>query len=130
MTAQMLYHGTSTPRLKLILEENCLRRQGFGGFPNPRVSFTPEQYVAEYWAKVSATADRDPRNRVPDGADAAPVALVFDAEVLAGKYTLVPYSDPIWGEGECDWECELYSRRSIKPLRKVLVSIEQLEAAA
>ena len=29
MTAQMLHHGTSTPRLKLILEENCLRRQGF-----------------------------------------------------------------------------------------------------
>ena len=130
MTAHMLYHGTSTPRLKLILEENCLRRQGFGGFPNPKVSFTPERYGTEYWAKVSAAADRDPRNRVPDGADAAPVVLVFDAEVLAGKYTLVPYRDPIWGGGECDWECELYSRRRIKPLRKVLVSIEQVEAAA
>src|SRR5262249_10865918 len=126
MTTTLLFHGTSSTRLKQILAENCLRRQGPGGPPNPKVSFTPARQVAEYWGCMSALGDRDRcnRNRVPDGATAVPVFLVFDAEVIAGRYKLVPYSDPFWGEGECDWEYELYSRRSIKPLDRVLLAVE------
>jgi hypothetical protein len=126
MTAQMLYHGTSTPRLKLILEENCLRRQGFGGFPSPKVSFTALRYIAEHFAHMAVCGDRHDASvgkGIPDGANAMPVVMVFDAEALADKYTLVLYNEP----GIFDWEFELYSRRNIKPLDEVLVAVEPCE---
>jgi hypothetical protein len=38
----------------------------------------------------------------------APVVIKFSVEkLLENGYALMPYSDPVWGEGECDWEREV-----------------------
>jgi hypothetical protein len=43
---------------------------------------------------------------------------------LADSYNLVPFSDPYWGEGECDWENEIECRDDIEPLEEVLIVVE------
>jgi hypothetical protein len=45
-------------------------------------------------------------------------------ELLALDYNLVPFSDPYWGEGECDWENEIECWDNVEPLEEVLIAIE------
>jgi hypothetical protein len=53
------------------------------------------------------------------------VVLVLDGEgLLALNYNLVPFSDPYWGEGECDWENEIECWDDIEPLDEVLMAVE------
>jgi hypothetical protein len=32
----------------------------------------------------------------------------------------MPYSDPVWGEGKCDWEYEVRIEKKIHPLSDVM----------
>jgi hypothetical protein len=97
----VLYHGTSTARLKRILEDGRLRTSGTD---NPKISLTTERPVAEYWACHAVFGDRRDR----PGEDSSEVVLVIDGEgLLELNYDLSAFSDPISGEGECDWENEI-----------------------
>jgi hypothetical protein len=97
-TRWALYHGTSTARLKRILEEGRLTRQGIG---EQKISLTTERSVAEYFACNAVFGDTHDH---PEE-ESSPVVLVLDGEaLLALNYNLVPFSDTYWGEGECDWE--------------------------
>jgi hypothetical protein len=114
----VLYHGTSTARLKHILEDGRLRTSGTD---NPKISLTTERSVAEYWACHAVFGDRHDR---PDE-DSREVVLVLDGEgLLELNYDLSAFSDLIWAEGECDWENEIACWDDIEPLEEVLMAVE------
>ena len=111
----VLYHGTSTARLKQILGEDRLRKATAG---DQKVALTTERSVAEYFACNAVFADKHDR---PDQ-DSTGVVLVLDREgLLALNYDLAEFRDPIWGDGECDWENEIECRDDIEPLEEVLI---------
>lgn len=90
----VLYHGTSTARLKRILEDGRLRKATVG---DQKIALTTERSVAEYFACNAVFADKHDR---PDQ-ESSPVVLALDGEgLLADNYDLVSFSDPIWGEGD------------------------------
>jgi hypothetical protein len=96
----VLYHGTSTRRLKQILGEKRLRVSAAG---DRKVALTPEYSVAEYCACTAVVGDRHDH---PDE-DSDPVVVTLDGEGLLDlRYELEGHSDPFWGDGECDWENE------------------------
>lgn len=114
----VLYHGTSTARLKQILAEDRLRKATIG---DQKIALTTERSVAEYFACNAVFADKHDR---PDEESSA-VVLVLDGEgLLADNYNLVPFSDLYWGEGECDWENEIECWDDIQPLDEVLMAVE------
>ena len=114
----VLYHGTSTARLKRSLEDGRLRTSGTG---DPKISLTTKRSVAEYWACHAVYGDRHDR---PDE-DSSEVVLVLDGEALLElDYDLNAFNDPIWGEGECDWENEIACWDDIEPLEEVLMAVE------
>jgi hypothetical protein len=114
----VLYHGTSTARLRRILEGGCLRRASIG---DQKVALSTERSVAEYFACNAVLADKHDH---PDE-ESGPVVLVLDGEgLLVRNYNLSPFSDPIWGEGECDWEREIECWDDIEPLEDVLIAVE------
>ena len=114
----VLYHGTSTARLKRILEDGRLRKATVG---DQKIALTTERSVAEYFACNAVSADNHDH---PD-AESSPVVLVLDgAGLLVLNYKLVPFSDPIWGDGECDWENEIECWDDIEPLEEVLMAVE------
>ena len=114
----MLYHGTSTARLKRILEDGRLRKATVG---DQKIALTTERSVAEYFACNAVFADKHDH---PD-AESSPVVLVLDgAGLLVLNYKLVPFSDPIWGDGECEWENEIECWDDIEPLEEVLMAVE------
>jgi hypothetical protein len=114
----VLYHGTSTARLKRILEDGRLRRATTG---DQKIALTTERSVAEYFACNAVFADKHDR---PDQ-ESSPVVLVLDgAGLLADNYKLVPFSDPIWGDGECAWENDIECWDDIEPLEEVLMAVE------
>jgi hypothetical protein len=76
---------------------------------------------ALYFACNAVFADRHDH---PDD-DCSAVILVLDGEgLLAFNYNLVEFSDPVWGEGECDWENEIECWDDIEPLEEVLIAVE------
>ena len=114
----VLYHGTSTARLNRILEEDRLRRAAIG---DQKIALTTERCVAEYFACNAVFADRHDHPEEESG----PVVLVLDGEgLLALNYNVVPFSDPVWGDGECDWENEIECWDDIEPLQEVLLAVE------
>jgi hypothetical protein len=116
----VLYHGTSTARLKRILEDGRLRRPTFKK-KKIAIALTTERSVAEYFACNAVFGDKHDH---PDE-ESGPVVLVLDGEgLLALNYNLVPFSDPYWGDGECDWENEIECWDDIEPLEEVLLAIE------
>jgi hypothetical protein len=117
-TRWVLYHGTSTARLERILGEDRLRRARVG---DQKIALTTERSVAEYFACNAVFGDRhDLPNEESSG-----VVLVLDGEgLLVLNYDLVPFSDPVWGDGECDWENEIECRDDIDPLEEVLIRVE------
>jgi hypothetical protein len=114
----VLYHGTSTARLKRILEDSCLRKSKIG---DQKIALTTERCVAEYFACVAVFGDRHDR----PNEESSGVVLMLDGEgLLVLNYDLAEFRDPIWGEGECDWENEIECRDDIDPLEEVLVRVE------
>ena len=120
----VLYHGTSTARLKLILGKDRLRRPTFKK-KTIAIALTTERSVAKYFACNAVFGDKHDR---PDQ-ESTGVVLVLDGEgLLALNYNLVPFSDPYWGEGECDWENEIECWDDIEPLEEVLIEVESVPA--
>ena len=108
----VLYHGTSTARLKRILEDGRLRKATVG---DQKIALTTERSVAEYFACNAVFGDK----RNYPGEESSPVVLVLDGEgLLALNYNLVPFSDPYWGDGECDWETRSSVGTTSSPSRR------------
>jgi hypothetical protein len=52
------------------------------------------------------------------------MVLTIDGEHLqALLYQLDSYSDPVWGDGECNWENEIACWDNIDPLDEVLIEV-------
>jgi hypothetical protein len=86
----VLYHGTSTYRLKGILRENRLRIDALSG---EKISLTPERSVAEYFASNAVFGDRhDHPNE-----ESNPVVLMLDGE---GLVALLHDLEGYTGDGE------------------------------
>jgi hypothetical protein len=118
-----LYHGTSTHRLQGILRENCLRVSETGD--DHKVALTPDRSVAEYFAHVAVLGDRD-LHRIPEE-KTRPVVLELDGDgLIEENYDLQHHSDPVWGEGECDWEQEIACWGDIGSLDEVLINIQEI----
>jgi RNA:NAD 2'-phosphotransferase (TPT1/KptA family) len=114
----VLYHGTSSARLKRILEQDRLRRATVG---DQKIALTTDRSVAEYSACNAVFADRHDR----PSEDSSAVVLMLDAKgLLVLNYELVQFSDPVWGDGECDWENEIECWDDIEPLKEVLIAVE------
>jgi hypothetical protein len=115
----VLYHGTTTYRLKSILKDGRLSRQGIG---EQKISLTTERSVADYFSNVALHGDKHDH---PDEESTA-VTLVIDGEkLLALGYKLVPFSDTYHGPGKCDWENEIACwDRDIEHLDEVLMAVE------
>lgn len=117
----VLYHGTSTYRLTNILRENRLCRSSTGD--DHKVSLTPDRAVAVYFADIAVFGDRHDH---PDE-DSHPVVVMLDGGGLDElQYEMGKYSDPVWGESECDWEQEIACWDDIEPLDEVLIGIQPL----
>jgi hypothetical protein len=118
----ILYHGTSTYRLKAIQRDNRLRVSPTG---DPKIALTTERSVAEYFACNAVIGDH--RNH-PEG-ESHPVLLVMDGELLLVlQYELDGVSDPVWGDGECDWENEIACWADIDPLDDFLIEVTPVPA--
>ena len=105
-----LYHGTSERRLRQILEMDCIRATGV----KSAVSFSTRFKPAHYWANMAASEDRS-----------EPVVLKMSGILLLeAQYKLIPFSDPVWGEGKCDWEYEVQIKEDVYPLSDFLKSYE------
>jgi hypothetical protein len=133
------HHGTSTARLKHILNDGRLRKVAV--IEQDKVSLTTERDVAEYWARLSVFSDNLPRNkrmlqavfvenphkeRLFSDADITEnrgVILVLDGIRLATNYKLTPFSDDVWGPRKCDWENEIACWGDIA-LEGVLIAVE------
>jgi len=114
----VLYHGTSSYRLKEIQRENRLRLPQVG---DEKISLTTEHSVAEYFACNAVFGDRHDH----PVEESHPVLLVLDGEgLLTLGYELEGFSDDCWGDGECDWENEIACRSDIDPLDELLIAVE------
>ena len=103
----LLYHGTSKFRLDKILAENRLLAMSHD---DSAICTSSEWYPAKYWANLSAWTD-----------ESEPAIIKLDVKLLLdGGYTLTPYSDPIYGEGECAWEREVGIYPEVHPLTDVM----------
>jgi hypothetical protein len=96
-----------------------LRRSTFG---DQKIALTTEQSVAEYFACNAVFGDK--RNHSGEGS--SPVVLVVDGEGCALNYNLVPFTDPYWGDGKCDWENEIECWDDIELLDEVLLAAEPI----
>lgn len=93
----LLYHGTSSLIWAAIRREGSLRPGPHG---HQHVSLSRDPRVARYFAGLAAGAHEE-------GQAAAPVILAVSREDLAGAgLTPLPFIDPVWGAGECEWEAE------------------------
>jgi hypothetical protein len=116
----VLYYGTSSPRLKEINRDGCLRTSVQG---DPKISLTTERCVAEYWACHAVFADHHDHPRE----ESSPVDLVLNGErLLTDDYDLEECSDQIIlpDEGECDWENEIACWEDIDRTAEVLIAVE------
>lgn len=94
----ILFHGTSARRFALIMHAGTIN-PGFSG--NRHVSLTPSFGVACVWADSASSCS--------DYEEGLPIVLSIDARglIYRGFPDIEPFSDPVWGEGECDWEQEV-----------------------
>jgi hypothetical protein len=90
----VLYHGTSRARLLSILHDGVIRVAPTGV---RCVSLTDSFDVARYFAGIAAQCDLD------EGRGDGEAVIVF---IAADRVDAQPFSDPVWGDGECDWERE------------------------
>ena len=117
----VLYHGTTTYRLRSILRDGRLTRSSIG---EQKISLTTERSVADYFSNVALHGDKHDH----PSEESAAVILVIDGEkLLALGYKLVPFSDTYHGPGKCDWENEIACwDRDIERLDEVLIVVEQV----
>ena len=108
----ILYHGTSERRLDTIRTENRLTATGL----SPAVCMSTRIGPAKYWANISAWTDT-----------CEPFVLRLMAKpLLEAGFTLMPFSDPVWGRGECDWEREVRVEEDIHPLSDFLKRFDRV----
>lgn len=114
MRPPILYHGTSKARFQKIMAEGALLCADVGV---PVVCTSRSLKVAEYWASLAAQTDgREGRG------DGTGVVLALDWSALDGAgFLLVNRSDPIWGDGECDWEEEVSCWSDIPDPRRFVI---------
>lgn len=94
-----LYHGTSLHRYKQIVQDGFICPAPIG---EPHLSMSTEKNVAEYFANLATNWSDDPVTES--------VILELDmSELEKDGFELHPFSSPVWGDGECDWECEIIS---------------------
>jgi hypothetical protein len=87
MRAWVLYHGTSTARLRSILKDGRLRRATVG---DQKIALTTERSVAEYFACNTVFGD----NHDHPEEESSPVVLVLDGEgLLELNYDLSAFSE-------------------------------------
>lgn len=92
--SEVLYHGTTTKRWAAIQEVGAILPARIGV---KVVSMTTERKVADYFADNSASFDK-----------CGTVILQIDRAALEKDgFVLEEFSDPVWGDGECDWEKEV-----------------------
>jgi hypothetical protein len=125
----VLYHGTSTLRLKCIQHTDRLRVAPSG---SKVVSLTTDQSVAEYFACVAAAADK---RRCP-GDDRNGVVLQLDGEKLLEEgYRLHCYAigtDDIkasakWDPADTHLENEIICAKDIIPLSEFLIGASDIK---
>jgi hypothetical protein len=119
----VLFHGTSTFRLRNILKENRLRGAG----PGATLSFTTDQSVAEYFSCVAIAVDKEDY----PGSDPSGVVLRLDGEKLLarGYHLFAPISNPgsleavakEWDPQNWDLENELLLVEDLAPLSTFLI---------
>jgi hypothetical protein len=115
----VLYHGTTTYRLRSILKDGRLSRQGIG---EQKISLTTERSVADYFSNVALHGDKHDH---PDEESTAVILVIDGEKLLALGYKLVPFSDTYHGPGKCDWENEIACwDRDIEHLDEVLMAVE------
>jgi hypothetical protein len=115
----VLYHGTTTYRLRSILNDSRLRRASVG---DQKIALTTERSVADYFSNVALHRDKHDH----PSEESAAVILVIDGEkLLALGYKLVPFSDTYHGPGKSDWENEIACwDRDIEHLDEVLIAVK------
>lgn len=90
-----------------------------------KVALTPDRSVAEYFAQVAVSGDRD-LHGIPEE-ETRPVVLELDGDgLIEQNYDLQRHSDPVWGEGACDWEQEVACWGDIGSLDEVLIEIRTI----
>jgi hypothetical protein len=110
----VLFHGTSKSRFAKILGENNLHISRDGDIW--KVSMSLERKPANYWANLAAWVDQS-----------YPIVIRLSIKQLLYRgHELTPYSDPIYGEGKCDWEKEIYTEMDIYPLSDVMASFTEI----
>lgn len=103
----ILFHGTSTRRWRRIQKDGLLRVAPVG---LRVISMSEDPRVALHFAEMAVFGDRYDSPRCRTG----PIILAVNAKALLSKgYELVRLSDPVWGEGACDWELEVASRINV-----------------
>lgn len=90
----MLYHGTSAKRFERMQEDGFIKVAPIGV---ECVSTSRKREVAQYFAELAADCDQS-----------SVIILELDpAALVAAGLELDEFSDPVWGEGECEWEEEI-----------------------
>jgi len=108
----ILFHGTTARRWQGIQEDRLLRVAPLGV---NAVSMSDDPRVALYFARMAVYVELSERL----GLNAEPIILAVDAKALLSEgYKLERFSDPIWGQGNCDWEREVVCWTDV-PLRFV-----------
>lgn len=98
--SDLLYHGTTLKRWAGIQEVGAIMPARTGV---KMVSMTTKREVADYFANNSNSYDKT-----------GTVILQIDANALEKDgYVLEEFSDPVWGEGQCDWENEVICETQI-----------------
>lgn len=123
-----LLHGTSLRSLARILAEDRLR---VGAIGNAYISTSPNPSVAAYWAASQAECDDRPgvggragRDAEVAAGSAGAVLVLSRAKLTAAGIDPKPFSDPVFGEGACDWEQEEAIDTDVAPLSACLLRVE------
>ena len=98
-----LYHGTNSLRYSQMLRDGAILPAPSG---DQHVSLTTIEQVADYFASVASEWS--------DDKDTVKIILEFDRdELAAGGFDLQPFQSDVWGDGECEWECEVACQEEI-----------------
>jgi hypothetical protein len=110
-----LYHGTDTVSLRTIQTGNVLQPGNTGG-----ISTTSDQRVAMFWAEMACF-----RQRREGDPSAKPVVLILDPfSIEDDGYDIYLFSDPVWGEGLCDWEQEERINGALENLDTYIIEVQ------
>jgi hypothetical protein len=83
---------------------------------------TPDQLVAEHFARQSAQTDLEEER----GDGTGIIISLSRAALDRAGYLLTDYSDAVWGDGACDWEKEIACWSPIILTVDLLICVDQL----